>query len=456
MDLLNQINVHDLQLSQTPHHSTMNTPSLELVVPSLSGTSATVIVPAERHGLPQELYDHILDHLHDDNDTMRQCSLVCQAWLSTSSLHLFRCLLWPPCSHRQNYICAEELGELASLSHLPTVLLRSSRIRYAVRTLRLTPHAKCSACELAYVHELLAHSIVLDTIKLLPNLQHLHLRDARLEYEASIDVKGPFPLRTLRLYEHLEAALGFLQSFSHLDKLTLEICPSFERYLYPRTAIVREPAQRRVTVDALEIIGYNAPHILAQLQSLFDCNSIRGLVMSTRLSDHFISFAQAMPHLETLAYCVDSKSTPTFLAHLPLQSVIIEADFFFFHSTRPSAISSDWDIAMRDLELLVTTQNLRRIGLIMRLGHGFKYGDDVPGPEVHELILKVYLATFLQDQNWGRLESVVARLPALEIISIGVKYWQEQDPAHAVAVVRDVALEALSSQTMAKVEVVQV
>lgn len=39
--------------------------------------------------LPQELVDHIVDHLHDDPITLNSCSLVCHAWLPTSRLHLF-------------------------------------------------------------------------------------------------------------------------------------------------------------------------------------------------------------------------------------------------------------------------------------------------------------------------------------------------------------------------------
>lgn len=39
--------------------------------------------------LPQELVDHIIDHLHDDRLTLNHCSLVSRAWLPTSRLHLF-------------------------------------------------------------------------------------------------------------------------------------------------------------------------------------------------------------------------------------------------------------------------------------------------------------------------------------------------------------------------------
>ncbi|KAG6902510.1 hypothetical protein C0995_015702 [Termitomyces sp. Mi166 len=39
--------------------------------------------------LPQELVDHIIDHLYDDFTTLNSCSLVCHAWRPTSLLHIF-------------------------------------------------------------------------------------------------------------------------------------------------------------------------------------------------------------------------------------------------------------------------------------------------------------------------------------------------------------------------------
>ncbi|PPQ80192.1 hypothetical protein CVT25_003545 [Psilocybe cyanescens] len=44
-------------------------------------------IPSPR--LPQELIDHIIDHLYDDPLALANCARVCQAWLPTSRLHLF-------------------------------------------------------------------------------------------------------------------------------------------------------------------------------------------------------------------------------------------------------------------------------------------------------------------------------------------------------------------------------
>lgn len=47
------------------------------------------MAPTEPLHIPQELADHIIDHLHDSPAALRSCSLVCHAWLPTSRLHLF-------------------------------------------------------------------------------------------------------------------------------------------------------------------------------------------------------------------------------------------------------------------------------------------------------------------------------------------------------------------------------
>ena len=38
---------------------------------------------------PNEIFDRILDHLHDSPSTLRVCGLVLSSWLRTSRLHLF-------------------------------------------------------------------------------------------------------------------------------------------------------------------------------------------------------------------------------------------------------------------------------------------------------------------------------------------------------------------------------
>jgi hypothetical protein len=39
--------------------------------------------------LPQELFDNIIDHTHDDPSTLKDCALVCWSWLPSSRYHRF-------------------------------------------------------------------------------------------------------------------------------------------------------------------------------------------------------------------------------------------------------------------------------------------------------------------------------------------------------------------------------
>jgi hypothetical protein len=39
--------------------------------------------------LPQEITDYILDHLHDEPETLRQCCLVSRSWIQGSRKNLF-------------------------------------------------------------------------------------------------------------------------------------------------------------------------------------------------------------------------------------------------------------------------------------------------------------------------------------------------------------------------------
>lgn len=48
------------------------------------------------HRLPWELTDHILDHHHDDEQTLKACMLVCRAWLPSCRYHLFHSVTLQP------------------------------------------------------------------------------------------------------------------------------------------------------------------------------------------------------------------------------------------------------------------------------------------------------------------------------------------------------------------------
>ncbi|KAJ7144570.1 hypothetical protein C8R44DRAFT_602035, partial [Mycena epipterygia] len=45
-----------------------------------------------RVALPSELWDAIIDHLHDDPTVLRICALVCRTWIPASRFHSFEAI----------------------------------------------------------------------------------------------------------------------------------------------------------------------------------------------------------------------------------------------------------------------------------------------------------------------------------------------------------------------------
>lgn len=60
--------------------------------PSIIGASDQLLIPLPTvltEGVPQELYERIIDHLYEDIPALLACCLVCRAWVPASRYHLF-------------------------------------------------------------------------------------------------------------------------------------------------------------------------------------------------------------------------------------------------------------------------------------------------------------------------------------------------------------------------------
>lgn len=97
--------------------------------------------------VPPEITDYIIDFLHSDKSTLRQCSLVCRDWVPPSSRHLFETLWWPPCYHAwYRYIWSRERCQCATLDGLNfwpefvRFIEGSQRVRDHVRTVAIVFH----------------------------------------------------------------------------------------------------------------------------------------------------------------------------------------------------------------------------------------------------------------------------------------------------------------------------
>ena len=88
--------------------------------------------------LPQELVDHIIDHLHNDPLALRNCARVCRGWLPTSRLHFFaKISLKATSAHNGPAVPQKRCKQLYA------VLLQSPEIIYNIRELEIcegSPH----------------------------------------------------------------------------------------------------------------------------------------------------------------------------------------------------------------------------------------------------------------------------------------------------------------------------
>jgi hypothetical protein len=88
--------------------------------------------------LPQELVDHIIDHLHDDPPALSSCARVCRGWLPTSRHHFFaKISLKATSAHNGPAVPQERCKQLYA------VLTQSPEITYNIRELEIcegSPH----------------------------------------------------------------------------------------------------------------------------------------------------------------------------------------------------------------------------------------------------------------------------------------------------------------------------
>ncbi len=100
--------------------------------------------------LPSELWDIIIDFLHDDKRAMRRCSLVCKAWISSSRLHLFhavslrkRTLAKLPPFLQSNAGISSNINTLSIHRQLSLKLCLLRGILYFLPTLRILNLSHC-------------------------------------------------------------------------------------------------------------------------------------------------------------------------------------------------------------------------------------------------------------------------------------------------------------------------
>ncbi len=109
---------------------------------------------------PAEVWDRTLDFLHDDDDALANCTLVCRDWLNTARFHLFESLSITP--------------RTGPVSDLTTFLVEAKHIAHCVKILRIMGYndltVRTLACLLCAVKDMLPKlDLVVRNVEVMPS-----------------------------------------------------------------------------------------------------------------------------------------------------------------------------------------------------------------------------------------------------------------------------------------------
>lgn len=139
--------------------------------------SNTLQHPRER-SFPPEITDHIIDHLHDDKQTLSSCCLVNHTWYPAARYHLF------------SSVCVS-ITKPTSLLKFHDTLHSNPELRPYIRSLEVKGGEQQYISSSQFVFQL---SEIHDIVEILPNLQDLSLRYISLRsQDISLDKGGNHP-----------------------------------------------------------------------------------------------------------------------------------------------------------------------------------------------------------------------------------------------------------------------
>ncbi|KAI0758774.1 hypothetical protein C8Q74DRAFT_1359666 [Fomes fomentarius] len=131
-----------------------------------------------RSTFPPEIKDLIIDQLHGDVETLRQCALTCSGWLRRS---------------RYNLYFSVRVERREQLFSLCSAITQYTHLRPLVRSVTLAPERLRSADE-----QYLLEIVPIPLLTLLPNLRHWSLHGRRfrkakktMEVTANMEGHGP-------------------------------------------------------------------------------------------------------------------------------------------------------------------------------------------------------------------------------------------------------------------------
>lgn len=348
---------------------------------------------------PQEIVDIIIDHLHDDPETLRKCSLVCQSWLPSTSLHIFpRTICLPPRKMRRKNWAAG----------MPLKTFVTPRIVRHTQKLTLTGFAdgKVFPCSLVNFFE------ALDQI---PNLRSLtvDLENVHITYpssdslpRATLSRMGTRHIHTLAISGACNPdfllVLALIQRFDHILRLTLS------------HSILTIPSNRRrvvykTRVDAIQCYKCFGRQVSALVKDCVKTESLLSIVIDgERDQSHdcgLSSLVDRTPNLEHLTYAA-SNDTRGPLRRIPpsLQSIAIRQAW----DEHVSMNAWKWELILRRLALCPATIKAITVHL-----------------DIRNLLLKLrtrdadtmFLKT-IGPMDWGALGKTLTRFPSLSALHV--------------------------------------
>ena len=78
--------------------------------------------------LPPELLDHIVDHLHDTQDALRNCCLVSKSWIPRTRKHLFADIAFHTTESLQSWKAAFPNPSTSPAHYAKTLFIGSSEV----------------------------------------------------------------------------------------------------------------------------------------------------------------------------------------------------------------------------------------------------------------------------------------------------------------------------------------
>jgi len=230
--------------------------------------------------LPQEIRDHVIDLLHDDDETLRSCALVSRSWLRQTQKHIFS---------------EVRIGYYLLMKWCRNISPGEDGLSSFTRKLEVS-HRSPREFEIVMPH--------LSSFKRVESLMIFDYDCMDLDNEPYLPIApdkyyGHFgdSLRSLHLLypsESLGALLPLIYLFPHLESLTIEgLMAAGEEHPAPPSPKSRNPNAFKGKLH-LRLLAGNDMHILSKLAKYplrYDCVSIAG--SSRELGVHFNNLISA-------------------------------------------------------------------------------------------------------------------------------------------------------------------